>query len=147
MVDSGETKETVVGTQEIVRIENNASFFHEKLQVRKQMAGAHAMLLDELERVNDKYKAVRKLEKSMADLHQMFVDMNQLIHHQGELLDVIEVNVAKTKQHTAMAEKELIQARKHQWAAQKKKCCITCFGIVIVCVIILPVVLGGGGVR
>ena len=59
--------------------------------VRKQMAGSHAVLLENLQNVHDKYVAIRKLERNMADLHQMFIDMAQLIEHQGEILDVIGV--------------------------------------------------------
>ena len=41
-------------------------------------------------RVADKYKDVLKLEKSVEELHQMFLDMAFLVEQQGEMLDQIE---------------------------------------------------------
>eukprot|EP00392_Amoebophrya_sp_AT5.2_P011405 g11482.t1 len=113
-------------------------------QVRKQMAGSHAVLLENLQQVHDKYQAIRRLEKSMTELHQMFIDMAQLIDHQGEILDVIEVNVAKTKDYTAQAERELITARKGQFTAQRRMCCITVVMLVIVAIIIFPILFAPG---
>ncbi|CAD7939070.1 unnamed protein product [Amoebophrya sp. A120] len=119
-------------------------------QVQRQMAGSHAVLLENLQQVHDKYRAIRRLERSMAELHQMFLDMAQLIEHQGEILDVIEVNVAKTKDYTTQAEKELITARKGQFTAQRRMCCITVVMLIIVAIIIFPILFApsaGGGFR
>ena len=110
--------------------------------VRRQMAGSHAMLLEQLEQVHDKYRAIRRLEKSMTELHQLFLDMATLVEHQGEILDMIEVNVAKTKDNTAAAEKELITARKAQWSSQRRLCCLTVIMLLIVMVVIFPVMFG-----
>jgi len=89
-----------------------------------------------------RYVAIRKLERSMADLHQMMVDLAQLIEHQGEILNVIEVNVAKTKHFTSAAEKELISARKAQWSAHKRMCCLTVMMLCIVMIVIFPIMFG-----
>lgn len=121
MIEDGNTRDTVV---------------------QKQMAGTHAQLLDSLQEVHDKYRTIRKLEKSMADLHQMFVDMAQLIEHQGEMLDVIEANVGKTKAYTQEAQKELVEARKQQLSANRRMCCLTVFMVVVLFAIMMPVMFG-----
>ncbi|CAD7931564.1 unnamed protein product [Amoebophrya sp. A25] len=127
MIESGETRDTMV---------------------RKQMAGTHAVLLENLEQVHDKYKAIRRLERSMADLHQMFLDMAQLIEHQGEILDVIEVNVSKTRDYTQQAEQELITARKGQLTSQRRMCCITVLMMLVCAVIIFPILFApSAGIR
>ena len=75
----------------------------------------------------------------MAELYQMFVDMGQLVEHQGEILDMIEVNVNKTKNYTKEAEKELITARKAQLGMNRTMCCITVIMLLIGCMVIFPV--------
>ena len=49
---------------------------------------AHAYL-----NVSDKLQDVLKLERSVEELHQMFVDMANLVEAQGEMLDSIEHQV------------------------------------------------------
>lgn len=110
-------------------------------QVSKQMKGAHALLVDEVDRIRDKYQDIRRLEKSMADLNQMFVEMAQLVDYQGELIDAIEVNVAKTKDYTARAETELITARKIQHKNQRRTCCITMVLLAVMMAILFPVIM------
>lgn len=43
--------------------------------------------------MQDKYQDVLRLEASVAQLHEMFVDFAQLTEQQGELLDQIEFQV------------------------------------------------------
>ena len=60
------------------------------LMVAKKMAGTHALLLDEVRRIQDKHKDILRLEQSIADLAQMFEEMAVLVDAQGEMLDAIE---------------------------------------------------------
>lgn len=109
--------------------------------VTQRMAGAHSLLLDEVDRIRDKYQDIRKLEKNMADLNQMFVEMAQLVDHQGDLIDAIEVNVAKTKDYTCRAEKELTTARKIQAKNQRRTCCMTLVLLAVMMAILFPVIM------
>eukprot|EP00435_Cladocopium_sp_Y103_P050516 s149_g15.t1 len=76
------------------------------LMVAKKMAGTHALLLDEVRRIQDKHKDILRLEQSIADLAQMFEEMAVLVDAQGEMLDAIEVHVNNTKGYTAKAEQD-----------------------------------------
>ncbi|CAE8588181.1 unnamed protein product [Polarella glacialis] len=107
------------------------------LVVAKKMAGTHALLLDEVQRIREKHQDILSLERSIADLAQMFQEMAVLVESQGELLDAIEVNVHKTKGYTAKAEDNLIQTRKAQHQGRKWMCCI-----VVVMMIVLLAILG-----
>lgn len=109
--------------------------------VTQRMAGAHSLLVDQVDTIRTKYQDIRKLERSVADLHQMFVEMAQLVDHQGELIDAIEVNVAKTKDYTARAEQELITARKIQHKNQRRTCCITMVLLAVMMAILFPVIM------
>eukprot|EP00928_Gymnodinium_smaydae_P012056 TRINITY_DN14395_c0_g3_i1.p2 TRINITY_DN14395_c0_g3~~TRINITY_DN14395_c0_g3_i1.p2 ORF type:complete len:351 (-),score=102.71 TRINITY_DN14395_c0_g3_i1:72-1049(-) len=109
------------------------------LMVAKKMAGAHAMLLDEVQRIRDKHQDILKLEQNIADLASMFQEMAVLVDAQGEMLDAIEVHVHKTKDCTAKAEKNLITTRKVQRKTQKQMCCLTIVVLIIAMSIIFPI--------
>lgn len=107
------------------------------LLVAKKMAGTHALLLDEVQRIREKHQDILRLERSIADLAQMFQEMAVLVEAQGEMLDAIEVHVHKAKGYTAKAQEELITTRKAQHQGRKWMCCIT-----VVMVIVLLSILG-----
>ena len=49
--------------------------------------------LDTLAEVQERHEAVKELEKSLMELHQVFLDMAVLVDAQGEMLDNIEQQV------------------------------------------------------
>lgn len=51
-------------------------------------------VLDTLAEINERHEAVKELEKSLMELHQVFLDMAVLVEAQGEMLDNIEQQVA-----------------------------------------------------
>eukprot|EP00929_Paragymnodinium_shiwhaense_P069978 TRINITY_DN35374_c0_g1_i1.p1 TRINITY_DN35374_c0_g1~~TRINITY_DN35374_c0_g1_i1.p1 ORF type:complete len:333 (+),score=109.31 TRINITY_DN35374_c0_g1_i1:84-1082(+) len=111
------------------------------LIVAKKMAGAHAMLLDEVQRIRDKHQDILRLERSINDLAAMFQDMAVLVEAQGEMLDAIEVHVHKAKECTSKAEQELIKTRKIQYKTQRQMCCLTVFMLIIALSIVGPLLL------
>jgi hypothetical protein len=50
-------------------------------------------VLDTLAEINERHEAVKELEKSLMELHQIFLDMAVLVEAQGEMLDNIEQQV------------------------------------------------------
>ena len=50
-------------------------------------------VLDTLAEINERHEAVKELEKSLMELHQVFLDMAVLVEAQGEMLDNIEQQV------------------------------------------------------
>ena len=51
-------------------------------------------MLDTLAEINERHEAVKELEKSLMELHQVFLDMAVLVEAQGEMLDNIEQQVS-----------------------------------------------------
>jgi t-SNARE complex subunit (syntaxin) len=109
--------------------------------VTKRMAGTHALLLDEVQRIQEKHHDIQRLEASIADLAQMFQEMAVLVDAQGEMLDAIEVHVHKSKGYTAKAIDELITTRKKQHQNRKWMCCITIFMLILLLAILGPVII------
>merc|ERR1712216_768038 len=109
--------------------------------VMEKMAGTHALLIEEVQRIKDKHQDILRLERSMADLTQMFQEMAMLVDEQGEMLDAIELNVSNTKGYTEKAEEQLIQTRKHQEKGERMMCWLLVIGMVVVLAILGPVLL------
>jgi len=114
------------------------------LAVAQKMAGTHALLIEEVQRIRDKHRDILKLERSMADLAQMFTEMAVLVDSQGEMLDQIEVHVHKAKGATEKAEMQLILTRKEQHKYQRRICCITLILLMVMMAILGPVLLNAG---
>ncbi|KAF3845849.1 hypothetical protein F7725_002927 [Dissostichus mawsoni] len=76
-----------------------------------------------------------KLENSIRELHDMFVDMAMLVESQGEMIDRIEYNVEHSVDYVERAVSDTKKAVKYQSQARKKKI------MIIICCVILGVVL------
>ena len=50
--------------------------------------------LDTMAEIQERHEAVKDLETSLLDLHQIFLDMSVLVEAQGEMLDNIEKQVS-----------------------------------------------------
>lgn len=74
----------------------------------------HAQARNALADIQDKHRDIIKLEASIAELHQLFLDMSVLVESQGELLDQIEYTVAQSVDYTGRAVDELRSAAKYQ---------------------------------
>lgn len=111
------------------------------LVVAQKMAGTHHALIDEVNRIQDKHQDILRLERSAADLAQMFQEMAVLVDSQGEMLDAIEVHVHKAKVLTSKAEENLITTRKAQHSGQRWMCCLAAIMLIILISILFPVII------
>lgn len=105
--------------------------------VRQKMGGTHVAVLEALENVQNKYKDVRRLEQSMRELNQMFLDMAKLVEYQGEMVDSIAHSVQGATKNVEKGEKELKSAYKFMQKKRKLACCTTVFLMILVLVLIL----------
>jgi syntaxin 1A len=62
---------------------------------------------------------IMKLEKSIRELHDMFIDMAALVQTQGEMIDRIEFNVQKSEDFVKAASTDTKKAVKFQSAARR----------------------------
>lgn len=111
------------------------------LVVAQKMAGTHFALIDEVRNIQEKHQDILRLERSVADLAQMFQEMAVLVDSQGEMLDAIEVHVHKANVYTAKAEENLIVTRKAQHNAQRWMCCLAAVMLIVLLVILLPILI------
>ncbi|XP_008285815.1 syntaxin-1B [Stegastes partitus] len=88
-----------------------------------------------LNEIETRHTEIIKLENSIRELHDMFVDMAMLVESQGEMIDRIEYNVEHSVDYVERAVSDTKKAVKYQSQARKKKI------MIIICCVILGVVL------
>ena len=82
------------------------------------LQGTNESIKDIYMHVQDKYQDVLKLEQSVAELHQMFLDLALLVEQQGEMLDQIEFQVRTAANYVEQGNQEVIKAIKSQSSAR-----------------------------
>jgi len=105
----------------------------------------HAAARNALADIQERHKDITRLETSIQELHQLFLDMSVLVESQGELLDQIEYTVGQSVNYTGKAIEELRTANKYQKKIRKKMCCIIVVIIIVVAILIAAIVPNLGG--
>lgn len=101
----------------------------------------HEQAKDALIYIESRHRDIMRLEQSIRELHQLFMDMAVLVEAQGELIDQIEYNVNQSVAYTKDAVKNLRKANELQKKSRKKMCCL----IVILLIVVVLLVSGLGG--
>ncbi|CAH3151655.1 unnamed protein product [Pocillopora meandrina] len=87
--------------------------------------------------IEARHRDIINLEKSIQELHEMFVDMAMLVENQGEMIDRIEYNVDQAVDFVQSAKSDTKKAVKYQSKARRKKI------MIVICLFILLAVIVG----
>eukprot|EP01083_Nonionella_stella_P044444 119668_1 len=104
------------------------------------MAAADA-LLERVHELEDRHQGMMKIEKSIKELHELWMELNIMVTEQQEHLDRVQANVEQTRDYVNKATKNLKSAEKKQKSSRKLACCALCLFIFVA--IILVVWFGG----
>lgn len=85
--------------------------------------------------IEARHDDIIKLETSIRELHNLFMDIAVLVETQGEVLDRIENHVQQSQEFVESAKVETKSALKYQGKARRKKI------LIIICVIVLLLLL------
>lgn len=85
--------------------------------------------------IEARHADIMKLEKSIQELHDMFMDMAMLVEQQGEMIDRIEYNVEQAVDYVETAKMDTKKAVKYQSKARRKLI------FIIICVVVLVAIL------
>jgi len=85
--------------------------------------------------IEARHNDIIKLESSIRELHDMFMDMAMLVESQGEMVDRIEYNVEHAKEFVDRAVADTKKAVQYQSKARRKKI------MILICVTILVAIL------
>ncbi|WAR03116.1 STX-like protein [Mya arenaria] len=78
--------------------------------------------------IEARHADIMKLEKSIQELHDMFMDMAMLVEQQGEMIDRIEYNVEQAVDYVETAKMDTKKAVKYQSKARRNSKLSTWFG-------------------
>jgi len=89
-----------------------------------------------LAEIEARHNDIMKLETSIRELHDMFMDMAMLVESQGEMIDRIEYHVEHAVDYVQTATQDTKKALKYQSKARRKKimmllCGVACAAIVL----------------
>ena len=104
----------------------SASIMQETAQAKEQLA-----------RVENRYKDIKKLEEGITEIHSMFMDLAILVEQQGEMVTRIEDHIMTAGMDVENASKKLDDAKRLQDAARKKKVILGIIAIVVVLTLLL----------
>lgn len=112
------------------------------------LKGADSAVRNVFQDVADKYQDVLALETSIAELHQMFLDFSLLVEQQGEMLDQIEYQVAKSDNYVSHANEHVVTALEHAKKSRKWQCCMLLITMTLVVgVVLFLFVFKKGGIK
>ncbi len=91
--------------------------------------------------VNQRYNEILAIEKSVMEMHQMFVDLAMLVESQGELLDSIEFQVKQSIEYIDEGNQQMTEAIQIYKSIRKHQCYCLIGILAIIGIIVLVVVL------
>ncbi|CAK7341317.1 unnamed protein product [Dovyalis caffra] len=94
-------------------------------------------VLETVVEIQDRHDAAKEIEKSLLELHQVFLDMAVMVEAQGEQMDDIEHHVLNASHYVKDGTKKLNSAKAYQRSSRKWMC----IGIILLLIIILVIVI------
>ncbi|KAF8568502.1 hypothetical protein P879_05431 [Paragonimus westermani] len=79
--------------------------------------------------IEARHEDILNLEKSIRELHELFLDLAAMVESQSELIDRIEFNVLATKDHVEDAKNTTHRAAVYKTKTRKKKIILICVGV------------------
>eukprot|EP01133_Synstelium_polycarpum_P004033 gene4033-4671_t len=99
----------------------------------------HTQAKNALAYIQDRHNDIQRLEQSIAELHQLFLDMAILVEVQGELLNQIENNVESTVLNVKEGNENLAKAAKLHKKGRKKMMILLCVVVIVLVAVLAPV--------
>ncbi|KAL3198232.1 hypothetical protein MRX96_014467 [Rhipicephalus microplus] len=72
----------------------------------------------------EREQRIRRIESDMLDCNQIFKDLANIVHEQGDVIDTIEGNIESTQHNTGQAVEQLRSAANYQRKYRRKTCCL-----------------------
>lgn len=94
-----------------------------------------------LQGMKDRHEEMQKLEKSMNELHAMFLDISFLVDQQGYTLDRVEEYVDSSREATEQAAVVMREVVVKQKKAQRRRWFFAGLGSIILVVLVVIIVL------
>ncbi|CAO3600321.1 unnamed protein product [Absidia cylindrospora] len=133
--------------ENIIDSDSSSQVFSQSLMQAGRTSQARAVLSE----VQDRHLDIKRIEKTIVELHQLFMDMSMLVEQQGETLNQVEHHAEDTTANMEQGNTFISKAIKSAKATRRKKWWCFCICIVL-CVVIAILVwwfgfnhIGAGG--
>ncbi|XP_033111534.1 syntaxin-like isoform X2 [Anneissia japonica] len=93
----------------------------------------------DLELIVGRHNLILKIEQSITEIHDMFMDFALLVESQGVMVDNIERNVVETQEFVISGGKHLKNAHRYRDKVRRKK--IYCIGCCLILLIVVAIIL------
>ena len=113
----------------------------QQMYENKLTGAAHIKLQNAVRDLEERHRDIKKLEKSILQVHNMIIELSKLVSLQGEMIDNIEVNIQKAKDYVIKGEKNVDKSKKNLQSARKKKCIIILIIVGVLIVILIPTII------
>ncbi|KAM6205468.1 syntaxin-3 [Sarcoramphus papa] len=97
-----------------------------------------------LSEIEGRHKDIVRLESSIKELHDMFVDIAMLVENQGGLLDNVEQYVMHAAEHVEQANQQTKKALQYQGQARKKMLILAVVVVLLLGIVALIIGLSVG---
>jgi len=121
---------------EIMRSEGGRDALYQRLVLD---GGINQQVRKTCSAVAGKYKDIILLERSMDQVHQLFLDLALLTEQQGEVLDNIELQVEQATDNVEEGNNHLCKSIEYQKKIRKKQCWATLVSVAIIAIIVVAI--------
>ena len=80
---------------------------------------------------------IDRLGEGITNIHSLFKQMNEIVIHQGEVVDRIDYNIEVALKHVAKGKTNLVQAKQYQ----EHKCAGWCIKMELIAVVFLAILI------
>jgi syntaxin 1B/2/3 len=98
-------------------------------------------LIEAIQEIQERHDAVKEVERSLAELHQIFSDMSALVGSQGEQLKSIEDLMKEASSAIRRGSEQLKDAEKDQRSTRNWTCILIIILLIIVVVIVVALLV------
>lgn len=96
-------------------------------------------MLETVVEIQDRHDAAKEIERSLLELHQIFLDMAVMVEAQGEKMDDIEHHVVNAAQYVNDGAKNLKTAKKYQKKSRKWLFIAIIILLILILLVIIPI--------
>ncbi|KAJ8446432.1 hypothetical protein Cgig2_019325 [Carnegiea gigantea] len=97
-------------------------------------------VLETVVEIQGRHDAAKEIERSLLEVHQLFLDMAVMVEAQGEQMDNIEHHVINASNYVQDGNKNLIKAKDYQRSSRRWMCIGIIVLLVIIMLILIPII-------
>lgn len=112
-----------------------------QIYVDKLGQKASNKFINALRDLEERHQDIKKLEKSVLEVHKMIMQLNLIVQYQGEMIDNIVTNINIAKDAVIKGEKNINRAKKKMECTKKIKCIIMIVVLAALLIIIIPIII------